>query len=371
MLFSCKKTVIELPIVEVEPVETQDINIYGDYVGLIKASQDVEIHARVEGFLEKMTFSEGRKVKAGEPLFYINDKSYRAKVEKAKAQLAKDEAQAAKTARDLERIQPLYQQNAASQLDLDNAIAANNIAKANIGMSKADLEQANLELSYTIVRSPVNGYMSQRYADIGSLVGKSGSTLLAKVVNRDTVLVDFKLTAMDYLKSQRRNVHLGEQDSTRSWQPFVEVTLADNSVYSEKGFVDFASPLVDPQTGTFGVRAELSNPNHALLPGQFTRVKLLLDIIEKATVIPRKAMVIDKGGMFVFVVRPDSITEKRFIEVGYERDNMIEVKRGLDSWEQIVTEGYQKLAHGMKVIPLQKQEHANSSLLIKEEEKQQ
>ena len=351
VLSACSKPEVKLPIVNVENLETEDINILGDYVGLIKASKDVEVHARVEGFLERMNFNEGKKVKAGEPLFYINDKTYRAQVEKAKAQLAKDEAQEAKAKRDLERIQPLYEQNAASQLDLDNAVAAYNIAKANVAMSKADLEQANLELSYTVVKSPIDGYMGQRKVDIGSLVGNSKSSMLAKVVNRDTVLVDFKLTAMDYLKSQRRNVHLGEQDSTRSWQPLVEVTLADNTVYNEKGVVDFASPLVDPQTGTFGVRAELPNPNQVLLPGQFTRVKLLLDVIENAVVIPRKALIIDKGGTYVFVIRPDSIAEKRFIEVGYERDNIIEVKRGLDVQDKIVTEGYQKLTHGMKVIP--------------------
>ena len=366
ILYACDKPEVKLPIVNVENLETEDINIFGDYVGLIKASKDVEVHARVEGFLEKMNFNEGKKVKAGEPLFYINDRKYKAQADKAKAQLAKDEAQEAKAKRDLERIQPLYEQNAASQLDLDNAQAAYNIAKANVAMSKADLDQANLELSYTVVRSPIDGYMGQRKVDIGSLVGNSKSSMLAKVVNRDTVLVDFKLTAMDYLKSQRKDIHLGEQDSTRSWQQLVEVTLADNTVYNEKGVVDFASPLVDPQTGTFGVRAELPNPQQVLLPGQFTRVKLLLDVIENAVVIPRKALIIDKGGTYVFVIRPDSIAEKRFIEVGYERDNIIEVKRGLDVKEKIVTEGYQKLTHGMKVIPELKSHDSNFSK-VKEE----
>lgn len=371
VFYSCEKTEVKPPFVNVENLEVEDINIYGDYVGLIKASKDVEVHARVEGFLEKMNFNEGKKVKQGDPLFYINDRQYRAQVEKAKAQLAKDEAQEAKAKRDLERIQPLYEQNAASQLDLDNAVAAYNIAKANIAMSKADLDQANLELSYTVVRSPIDGYMGQRKVDIGSLVGNSKSSLLAKVVNRDTVLVDFKMTALDYLKSQRRNVHIGEQDSTKSWKQSVEVTLADNTVYNEKGIVDFASPLVDPQTGTFGVRAELPNPNQVLLPGQFTRVRLLLDVIEDAVVIPRKALIIDKGGTYVFVIRPDSIAEKRFIEVGYERDNNIEVKRGLDVKEKIVTEGYQKLTHGMKVIPELKNTSSKFEAVKKEKDNEE
>lgn len=370
---ACKKTVADLPIVEVEPVTVDNIEIYGEYVGLIRASRNVEIHARVEGFLEKMTFNEGKKVALNEPLFYINNAPYKARVEKAKAQLKKDEAQEAKSKRDVERLRPLYQQNAASQLDLDNAEAAYNIAIANVAMSKADLEQANLELSYTVVRSPLAGYISERYVDIGTLVGKSNSSLLATVVKRDTVLVDFKLTSLDYLKSQRRDVHLGELDSTRAWQPSVTITLPDNTVYSEKGIVDFASPLVDPKTGTFGVRAELPNPNQILLPGQFTRVKLLLDVMNNVIVVPRKAISIEKGGAFIFVVRPDSIIEKRYIETGPEQNNKIVVTRGLSVNENIVIEGFQKLVHGQKAIPrtLAEEEAIESSekdKLTKEEE---
>lgn len=348
--YACREETQELPIVEVEPAAVDDIEIYGEYVGLIKAHRKVEIHARVEGFLEKMTFSEGKKVELNEPLFYINNQTYKARVEKADAQLKKDLAQEAKAKRDVERLSPLYQQNAVSQLDYDNAKAAYDMAKANVSMSKADLDQARLELSYTTVRSPLSGYISEKYVDIGSLVGKSGTSLLATVVKRDTVFVEFKLTSLDYLKSQRRNVHLGELDSTRSWQPTVEVTLADNSVYQNKGIVDFASPQVDPKTGTFGVRAELPNENQVLLPGQFTRVKLLLDVMEKVVVVPRKSVSIEKGGAFIFVVRPDSVVEKRFIETGPEQNNKIVVTRGLAPKENVVTEGYQKLTHGKRAI---------------------
>lgn len=347
---ACREEAQELPIVEVEPAAVDDIEIYGEYVGLIKAHRKVEIHARVEGFLEKMTFSEGKKVELNEPLFYINNQTYKARVEKADAQLKKDLAQEAKAKRDVERLSPLYQQNAVSQLDYDNAKAAYDMAKANVSMSQADLEQAKVELSYTTVRSPLSGYISEKYVDIGSLVGKSGTSLLATVVKRDTVFVEFKLTSLDYLKSQRRNVHLGELDSTRSWQPTVEVTLADNSVYQNKGVVDFASPQVDPKTGTFGVRAELPNENQVLLPGQFTRVKLLLDVMEKVVVVPRKSVSIEKGGAFIFVVRPDSVVEKRFIETGPEQNNKIVVTRGLAPKEKVVTEGYQKLTHGKRAV---------------------
>lgn len=363
---SCKQKEPEYPIVEVESVSTDDIEIYGRYVGLIRAARNVEIHARVEGFLEKMTFSEGKKVEENEPLFYINNATYKAKVEKAKAQLKKEEAQQAKAQRDVERLRPLYEQNAASQLDLDNAIAALNMANANVAMSKADLEQANLELSYTVVRSPLSGYISERYVDIGTLVGTSNSSLLATVVKRDTVLVDFKMTALDYLKSQQRNVHIGELDSTRSWQPTITITLADNSVYSEKGIVDFAAPQVDPKTGTFGVRADMPNPNQELLPGQFTQVRLLLNVHEDAIVVPRKAISIEKGGSFIFVIRPDSVVEKRYVETGAEQNNKIVITRGLLPNESIVTEGYHKLTHGQRAIAVRKSD-SDSEPLEKED----
>lgn len=349
LLSGCKDAPVDVPVVTVENVMVDNVEIYGDYVGLIQAVRRVEVHARVEGFLEKMTFEEGKLVQMNEPLFYINDDQYKARVEKAKAQLKKDQAQAAKAERDVLRLRPLYEQNAASQLDLDNAVAALDMARANVSMSEADLKQAELELSYTVVRSPLTGYISERYADIGSLVGKSNSSRLATVVKSDTVQVDFKLTALDYLRSQRRNVHLGELDTSRSWQPTVTVTLADNSVYGEKGIVDFASPQVDPQTGTFGVRAILPNPHQVLLPGQFTRVRLLLDVLENVIVIPRKAVIIEKGGAYVFVVRPDSIAEKRFVELGVEQNNRVVVDRGLSPDERIVTEGFQKLQHGQRV----------------------
>ncbi len=279
----------------------------------------------------------------------INQDQYRAKADKVRAQLKKDEAQARKAERDLARIRPLYEQNAASQLDLDNAVAAYETAVASVGMSQADLEQAEQELGYTIVRSPISGHISERLVDLGTLVGSSGKSLLATIVKSDTVQVDFSMTALDYLKSKERNVTFGQKDSTRSWQPTVTVTLPDNSIYKYKGLVDFASPQVNPKTGTFQVRAELPNPEHVLLPGQFTKVKVLLDVREQATVVPQKALIIEKGGAYIFVVRRDSVAEKRFIELGPEFQNDVVVERGLAPGEMIVSEGYHKLTPGIKV----------------------
>ena len=349
----------EIPVVTVEKVGSEDVEIYGDYVGLIRAQQFVEVRARVEGFLERMAFAEGTYVKKNQVLFVIDQRQYKAKVDKARAQLRKDSALVLKTKRDLERIKPLFEQNAASRLDLDNATAAYETAVASMGMSRADLVQAEQELSYTYVRSPISGYISERLVDLGTLVGTGGKSLLATVVKSDTVLIDFSMTALDYLKSKERNIILGQRDSSRSWQPSVTITLPDNSIYPHKGLVDFAEPQVSPKTGTFSVRAEMPNPDHVLLPGQFTKVHALLDVRENATVVPQKALIIEKGGAYVFVMRRDSTAERRFIELGPEFGNKVVVERGLAPGETIISEGYHKLTPGMKVRVADKRNTAN------------
>ncbi|WP_289731456.1 efflux RND transporter periplasmic adaptor subunit [uncultured Alistipes sp.] len=341
-----------LPVVAVEPVVTQDVNVYGEYVGRIRAQQFVEIRARVEGYLERMLFAEGTYINKGQTLFIIDPQLYRARANRARAQLNKARAQALKAQRDLNRIRPLYEQNAASQLDLDNAVAAYESAAADVVVCEADLTQAELTLGYTTVRSPVSGYISERNADIGALVGPGGQSLLATVVKSDTVRIDFSMTSLEYLRSKARNVNLGHRDSTRTWDPYITVTLADGSAYPLRGLVDFADPQIDPKTGTFSVRAEMPNPDHVLLPGQFTRVKLLMDVRENAVVVPAKALVIENGGAYIYVVRPDSVVEKRFVETGPEVGNNTVIERGLVPGEWIVVEGFHKLSHGMKVEAL-------------------
>lgn len=347
-----KKQLPVYPVVGIQKVITDDVEIYGEYAGKIRAQKFVEVRARVEGYLENMLFEEGTYVKKGEVLFIIDPKVYRSSVEKAKAQLNKNKALALKAERDLERIRPLFEQNAASRLDLDNAIASFESAKAEVIMSEADLTHAEIALGYTTVRSPISGFISERNVDLGTLVGPGGKSLLATIVKSDTVQVDFSMTGLDYLKSRERNVNLGRTDTARNWNPYITITLADNSQYPLKGMVNFADPQVDPNTGTFSVRAEMDNHDHILLPGQMTKVRLLLDVRENATVVPRKALIIEKGGAFVFVARKDSVVEKRFIELGPEIGNNIVVERGLGHNENIVVEGFHKLSHGMKISPV-------------------
>ena len=309
-----------IPVVQTQTVQTQDVEVYGEYPGTIRAQQFVEVRARVEGYLESMLFEEGSYVEKNQRLFIIDPRQYQATVDKDKA----------------------------SQLDLDNAVANYETAKAEVQMSEADLAQSQLALGYTVVRSPISGYISERYVDIGTLVGPGGQSLLATIVKSDTVFVEFKMTDLDYQKSKARNVNFGQTDTSRTWAPYVRITLADKSVYPYSGLVDFADPQVDSKSGTFSVRARMPNPDHELLPGQFTNVTVLLDVRENTVVVPTKAISTEKTGSYIFVLRPNGTVEKRFIEIGPENGNNTIVERGLLAGEEIVVEGYHKLIHGMK-----------------------
>ncbi len=354
LFFYLKRTKTQippLPTVGVETVDTSKVNLYGEYVGRIRAQQSVEVHARVEGYLEKMCFKEGTYITKGQPLFIIDPRIYQANVNKARALLNKAEAQERKAKHDLDRITPLYAQNAASQLDLDNAQAAYETARAEVEVSRADLTQAELTLGYTVVPAPISGYISEGVTDIGTLVGPGAKSHLATIVKSDTVRVDFSMTSLDYLRSRDSNVKFGDADSTGKRNSYVTVTLADGTKYPHKGRVDFSEPQVDPKTGTFSVRAEMPNPEHTLLPGEFTKVRVLLDVRENAIDVPTKSLIIEKNGVYIYVMRPDSTVEKRFVQVGPETGNNTIIERGLSQGERIVVEGFHKLNHGMKVAP--------------------
>lgn len=332
--------------IELDRADITQVRVMGNYTGKVRAYRTVELRARVEGYLDRMLFDEGRKVTKGEPLFQINAERYKARVEKAKAQLKKDEAQLARAKRDVGRLRPLYEQNAASQLDLDHAMAELEYAEANVSMSKADLYQSELELGYTTVYAPLTGYVIDRTADIGALL--VGGNSLAHMIDVDTVYVDVKLTALDYLQSMRRKVRLGETDSVRLWQPSVQVTLADNSVYPQEGIIDFAAPRVDEETGGFYVRAKLPNPENSLLPGQVTKVRMLLHYYPAAMMIPLSAILYENDEAFIFIVQNHKL-EKRKITKGPEYGKYVVVESGLSPDETFVASDVKEVREGMSV----------------------
>ncbi|MDE5793331.1 MAG: efflux RND transporter periplasmic adaptor subunit [Muribaculaceae bacterium] len=340
------------PEVEVAIADTTSVSVFKEYEGNIRASQSVEVTARVEGILEKMLFKEGSYVSKGQTLFVIDPKLYQARVERSQAQLDRAKALLDKAQRDLSRIRPLYAQKAASQLDLDNAEAAVECAEADVEICKVDLLESKITLGYTRVTAPISGYISERMVDVGALVGPGGRSLLATIVRSDTVLVDFPMTSLEYLKSKDRSVNIMCEDGSECFDKlpsYVKITLADGSDYPYNGVVDFADPVVDTKTGTFTVRAEMPNPEGCLLPGEKTKVKVLLDVVKGAITVPAVAVRGKGDDKYVFVVSADGVVEKRSVSVGELSGKNIIVKKGLKIGERVATDNFEQLANGIVV----------------------
>ena len=344
-----------LPEVKVAVVDTMRVDVYDEYEGSIRASQSVEVTARVEGILEKMLFKEGCYVKKGQTLFVIDPRLYQAQVDRARAQLDKANALKNKADRDLNRIRPLYTQKAASQLDLDNAEAAVECAEADVEIAKVALLEAQVTLGYTRVVAPISGYISERMVDVGALVGPGGKSLLATIVRSDTVLVDFSMTSLEYFKSKDRDVNIRCEDDGECLDhlpSYVTITLADGSEYPYRGVVDFADPVVDTSTGTISVRAEMPNPDGCLLPGEKTKVKVLLDVLEGVMTVPAAAVRDDDGAKFVYVVNVDGDVEARPVEVGDKVGSLIVIKGGIRPGEMVAADRFELLSEVVRVTPV-------------------
>lgn len=344
----------QLPEVRVAMVDTARLEVYEEFDGSIRARQAVEVTARVEGILEKMLFKEGSYVKKGQTLFVIDPKLYQAQVDRALAQLERAKALKHKADRDLSRIQPLYNQKAASQLDLDNAEAGVECAEADVEICKVDLLEAQVTLGYTRVAAPISGYISERMVDVGALVGPGGKSLLATIVRSDTVMVDFSMTSLEYFQSKDRHVNLRCEDGEclDKLPSYVTITLSDGSEYPYRGLVDFADPMVDPTTGTISVRAEMPNPDGSLLPGEKTKVKVLLDVLQGVMTVPAVAVREEEGGQYVYVVSANGSVENRQVTVGSKVGKWIVIKDGLAPGEMVATDKFELLSEAAVVRPV-------------------
>lgn len=347
------KEEIRIPEIKVAVADTSRLEIYGEYEGHIRPNQFVEVHARVEGYLEKMLFKEGTYVRKGQTLFVIDPGLYQANVDRVRAQLRKARAMRDKAERDLDRIRPLYTQKVASQVDLDNAEAAVEYAKADVAVCEADLRQAELTLGYTRVVSPISGYISESRVDVGALVGPSGGeSLLATIVRSDSVMIDFSMTSLDYLRSKDRNVDISgcDDDMGVGKLPcYVTITLADGSEYPYRGHVDFANPQGDEKTGAYSLRAEMPNPDKRLLPGESTRVKVLLDVLDSALTVPSVAVQENVDGVFVYVIGNGGEVEKRSVVVGQASGDKTVIEKGLSVGEKVAIDGFESLSDDMKI----------------------
>ena len=344
-----------LPEVRVAMVDTTHLDVYGEFDGSIRASQAVEVTARVEGILEKMLFKEGSYVRKGQTLFVIDPKLYQAQVDRACAQLERAKALKNKADRDLSRIKPLFNQKAASQVDLDNAEAAVECAEADVKICKVDLLEAQVTLGYTRVAAPISGYISERMVDVGALVGPGGKSLLATIVRSDTVMVDFSMTSLEYFKSKDRNVNIRCEDDGECLDKlpsYVTITLADGSEYPYRGLVDFADPVVDTSAGTISVRAEMPNPDGCLLPGEKTKVKVLLDVLDGVMTVPAIAVREEDDDCYVYVVSADGMVENRPVVVGSRVGKWAVISKGLYPGEMVATDRFEILSDVVLVKPI-------------------
>ena len=357
-----QKKIIPLPPqVIVKAVKQETVPVYGKYIGVTKASLDVEVRARITGYVEQVEFVEGSWVEAGQLLYLIDDKPYIAKRKRVLAELEKDKAAYEKAKRDVIRLKPLYEQDAASQLDYDTGVSTEEQAKASVMSSQANLDEIDLELSYTKIRAPISGMVGGSQADIGALVGSGGISLLTTVQQIDPIYVTFNMSSLDYLNARRRINTLLEkrkaEEQGKALEGFVRITLPDDSEYRYWGDVSFTDPKVNPKTGTFKVRAVLPNPDSELLPGQYTSARIRLSEYTNAVVIEEEAIRVEQGGIYVMVVMPDNTVEYRFVMVKHYGEEGLVIESGLKEGELIIMEGQHRARHGQLVEPLTQAEY--------------
>ena len=380
------------PTVVVEKIDQRTVPIYSEYVGQTRADETVELRARVEGILQKVYFREGANIRKGQLLFTIDKRAFEANVQSAKAALAKStadlaqakqrtdvikaqaeladtEATYSKTQSDLARVAPLAKEKAVTELELDAAVAAEKSAKekrnaaqanltnleasvkytieraqAEVSAAQARLIQAQLDLSYCDIYSPINGVIGFLQVDEGNLVGRGDATLLATVSLANPLLVDFNLSEVEYLKLTDRN-----NPGSRASKVQFKLILSDDSVHPEPGSFKVLDRSVDPATGTMKVEASFPNPSSYLRPGQFARVRVAVSERENAILVPQKAIQELQGAKTVMVVDAQNKAQVRTVRLGDKADNYYIVLEGLNAGERVIVEGMQKVRPGSEV----------------------
>lgn len=329
-------------------VEPQTIPADFEYVGVARSSHPVQIRARVEGYLWSIAYTEGSMVTENELLFQIDPREFEAKLEEAQGELARQEAILWRAQRSYERIKPLYEKNAASLRDLDDATAAVLAAEASVIIAKGNLYEAELNLSYTRITSPIKGWSGRAAFKEGTLITPSVNGLLTEVSVIDPIWVLFSISDNDILlgkgEKAKNELILPEQQEFT-----VTLELADGSIYPCPGKVNFASPTLDPLTGAMVVRATFPNSDGAILPGQFVRAVVSGAMRPGAIFVPQKSVFQGQNGMYVFVVGPDSkATARNVVPGAWYKDYWI-IKQGLKAGDVVIADGVNKVQDGAEV----------------------
>jgi membrane fusion protein (multidrug efflux system) len=325
------------PAVTVISLQPTEVTPGFGFNGRVVAIDQVQLRARVTGFLEQRRFEEGADVQAGDLLFVIEKAPYQAVVEQRRAELASAEANRANTAVQLQRGQELVKNNNIPKAEVDQRRAADQMAAASILEAQAALEQAEINLGYTEIHAPIAGRIGRADLSVGNLVGPD-SGVLATIVSQDPIYVTFPVSQRQLL------AHRGERG-----EPVVRVTLPDGTLYEHAGRLNFLDVQVDPGTDTVTVRAELPNPDRVLVDGQFVGVRVERGEPERVLAVPQAALQLDQAGPYVLVVGGDDKVEARRVTLGDAEGAQVVVEGGLNQGERIIVEGIQKVRPGMTV----------------------
>ncbi len=352
-LLSCNKDKNkQVPPQQIKLVKViqKEIPIYQTYVGQVYGYKDIPIRARVDGYLMGIHLKEGGRVKKGQLLYSIDPQPYQAKVAESMGQLAKAKTELVRAKNELNRIQPLAEMNAVSQSDLDAAQAEYEAAQASVEAAEANLRLTKINLGYTRIKSPISGLIGKSNAKEGEYVGRSPNPVILNTVSRiDTILVEFFITEAEYLRFFRSI----NQDKAKKYDKgsTLELILADGSVHDFKGKINFINRNVDPKTGAILLQASFPNPKRLVRPGQYAKVKALVDIADSALIVPQRCVRELQGKYSVYIVNQENKVENRQIDVsGFYQDYYV-VSSGLNADDKVVFEGIQKVIPGMLVSP--------------------
>jgi len=334
------------PEVFVADVVQRDVPIYLELVGQTQGYQDVEIRARVEGYLETVNFQEGSIVRQGDLLYTIDRKPLEAILAQARADQATAEARLAKANNDVARYTPLVAKQAVSQRELDDAIAQQDATRSQVEAAKAGVEKAALDLGYTRITAPLTGLVGTTLVKAGNLVGRGESTLLTTVSQINPALFRVGITEADYLRVARRAMAGGAKAGQ---QRDIQLMLADGTVYPHLGRVNVVDRAVDPTTGTLGVQLLYPNPDLLLRPGQYGRARLLLDNKPGALLVQQRAVIELQNLYSVAVVDGSGKVAFRNVKVGPRVESLWIIEEGLRAGERVVVEGLQRIQDGMMV----------------------
>jgi membrane fusion protein (multidrug efflux system) len=336
------------PDVKVAEVLTRDVPVYVEAIGQTRGNTEIEIRARVEGFLETVNFEEGTFVSRGKLLYTIDPRPFEAALAQAKANLAQAEAELARAHQDVMRYEPLVAKNAISRQEYETAVAVERAQESAVEAAKAAVNSVEIDLGYTKVMAPDTGLVGKTEVYPGTLVGRGQSTLLTHISKIDPIHVRFTIAERDYLYYARR------QDESRSAErvdiPF-ELLLADGTVHPQPGKLVFVDRNVDPQTGTILLEASFPNPNRIVRPGQYARVRAAVDLKKAAILVSQRSVQELQGIYNVAVVKPDDTVDIRMVTPGERVGTLWVIDSGLNTGERVVVEGLQKVRPGVKVAP--------------------